>query len=79
MSLSAGSHLGPYEILSLLGVGGMGEVYRATDTKLKRTNATMSPTLDGRRIVFPIHGAGGTPQLATRLLDCGGPVVSRPG
>jgi eukaryotic-like serine/threonine-protein kinase len=36
MSLSAGSRLGPYEILSTLGVGGMGEVYRARDTKLNR-------------------------------------------
>lgn len=35
-TLTPGSRLGPYEIVALLGVGGMGEVYRATDTKLKR-------------------------------------------
>ena len=34
MALSAGTQLGPYEILSLAGAGGMGEVYRAKDTKL---------------------------------------------
>jgi eukaryotic-like serine/threonine-protein kinase len=39
LPLSPGSRLGPYEILSPLGVGGMGEVYRARDTRLERTVA----------------------------------------
>jgi len=36
MSLTAGDRLGPYEVLASLGAGGMGEVYRAHDTKLDR-------------------------------------------
>src|SRR4029077_18274941 len=39
MALALGSNLGPYEIIVLLGAGGMGEVYRARDTRLDRTVA----------------------------------------
>jgi eukaryotic-like serine/threonine-protein kinase len=39
MALNEGTELGPYEIQSLIGAGGMGEVYRAHDSRLDRTVA----------------------------------------
>jgi eukaryotic-like serine/threonine-protein kinase len=49
MALASGTKLGPYEIQSPLGAGGMGEVYRATDTRLQRTVAikVLTPHLSG--------------------------------
>ena len=39
MALACGTRLGPYEVQSAIGAGGMGEVYRARDTRLDRTVA----------------------------------------
>jgi serine/threonine protein kinase len=55
MTLAAGSRLGPYEILSPIGAGGMGEVYRARDERLKRDVAIK---------VLPVSVAGDPDALA---------------
>src|SRR5216117_3332647 len=57
MSIAPGTRLGPYEVLAPLGAGGMGEVYKARDTRLDRTVAIK---------VLPEHLAD-TPDLKTRF------------
>ena len=46
MSLASGTRMDPYEILAPVGTGGMGEVYRAKDTRLDRTVAINSPAIE---------------------------------
>ena len=48
MALTHGTRLGPYEIGALLGVGGMGEVYRARDSRLDRTGRDQGPAAVAR-------------------------------
>ena len=43
MALNVGSRLGHYDVTALIGEGGMGQVYRATDTKLNRQVALKIP------------------------------------
>ena len=57
MALPVGTRLGPYEVASLLGAGGMGEVYRARDTRLERTVAIK---------VLPSH-LSSDPELKQRM------------
>jgi hypothetical protein len=46
MALAPGTRLGPYEVVGALGAGGMGEVYRARDTRLDHGTTTVT-SLDG--------------------------------
>ncbi len=55
LALSPGDHVGPYEVVARIGVGGMGEVYRAIDTTLKRAVAIK---------VLPASVAGDAQRLA---------------
>ena len=57
MPLTPGTRLGPYEIVSLLGEGGMGAVYRARDSRLDREVA-VGAVVDHRGNPIPVHRAG---------------------
>jgi len=71
MPLSAGDKLGPYEILAPIGAGGMGEVYRARDTKLNRDVAIKvlpeSFALDADRVARQIANS---PLVKTAFFGC---------
>lgn len=73
--LSAGDKLGPYEILTPIGAGGMGSVYRARDTRLDRTVAVNSVIVRIRRMV--IDGIAPPRTRLSRLPDFGGQGGSR--
>jgi len=79
MALEAGARLGPYEIVGPAGAGGMGEVYRARDTRLDRTVAIKAPAYyqssgswgDDSTILF----TGSDPPRICRVPAGGGRVV----
>ena len=62
MPLEPGTTLGPYAVTAKIGEGGMGEVYRATDTKLDRDVALK---------VLPLHGHRCSLAAAIRRVACG--------
>ena len=69
MALIAGTRLGPYEILAPIGKGGMGEVYKATDTRLDRAVAVKLSIQLATVLALCAAGASAqltsTPQLAS--------------
>jgi eukaryotic-like serine/threonine-protein kinase len=79
MRLASGARLGPYEIVSLLGAGGMGEVYRARDSRIGRDVAIKILHGDVGRFeplnhpnILAIYDVGthdGLPYLVSELLE----------
>ena len=70
MSLAVGARLGPYEIQSLIGAGGMGEVWRARDTRLER-EARLASKLNHPHIctIYEVGETGGQTYIAMELVE----------
>ena len=64
MPLTAGTTLGPYEILSPIGAGGMGEVYQARDTRLDRTVAIKGSPSTSPPTLISSSGSSARPALS---------------
>jgi len=70
MPMAPGTRLGPYEVTALIGAGGMGEVYKARDTRLDRTIAIK--ILPAHVSADPERRSRGQRLRATRLLPTNG-------
>jgi serine/threonine protein kinase len=80
MPLAAGTRLGPYEILAPLGSGGMGEVYRARDTKLDRDVAIKVLPAEFTRDSDRLRGTGSSATAPAPLFELvGGDKTNRSG
>ena len=66
LALTPGTRLGVYEVTAQIGEGGMGQVYRATDTKLKRQVAIKILPPSGRRITIDSRAFGAKRKCSRR-------------
>ena len=69
MAIQSGNHIGPYEIVSAIGAGGMGEVYRARDSKLGSRPWQWGVTADGTRFLLPVPTGQAAPTQINVVLN----------
>ena len=75
MALTSGTRLGPYEIAAQIGVGGMGEMYRATDTNLGRDVAIKVLPESVAQDTISIAGERGSQSFSPNPASAGGRMV----